>query len=124
MKPLYLIIGGLLLMIVPMLPATIEIPIPSWSIAAPAKATHGVYVYDFKKGPVPQDITECLGPLNREHGIIATTCDVSGNIPRFYEIPVAEAKRVGLPAFVFTDGVRVVNSLKAPAGAEVIEAAP
>lgn len=123
MRPLYLIIGGLLLLVVPMLPATIEIPLPSWPIVSPvAKATSGVYVSDFKKHPVPQDIRAALNELNEKHGIVATACDVGeDDVPPSYAAPVEAAEKAGLPAFVFMAGKEVFKVLPKPTGDQVLE---
>jgi hypothetical protein len=121
-KPWHLIVGGLLLMVVPMLPAAIEIPVPSWSVVAPvAKVTAGVYVEDFRERPVPQDIKKALNALNTEHGIVATSCDVGEPvIPLSYAAPVEAAKKAGLPSFVFMAGSEVVKVLHKPTGDQVL----
>jgi len=97
------------------------------------KATAATYVY--LKDPngsanVPAAVMGTLNRLNREKKIIATlfeqdTTDGTDDVPEQYKIPVAEAKKVGLPCLVVMAGSTVLKVVKAPTTeAQVWEAVP
>jgi hypothetical protein len=93
------------------------------------KATAVVYVYEKDDGGVPSAVLAGLNRVNREQKIRATlfeddSVDGTGDVPEQYKTPLAEARKVGLPALVVMAGESVLLVVKAPTTeAAVVEAA-
>lgn len=91
--------------------------------------TAAVYVYEKDETAVPSAVRSALNRLNRERKIIATefeddTVDDSGSTPAQYAIPLAAARKAGLPALVVMAGSEVLSVTLAPTTEEqVLEAA-
>lgn len=127
-------VGGVVVVppIVP--PTTPNTPTtPTTPVDPTTKATAAVYVY--LKGPngsanVPAAVMGTLNRLNREKKITATlfeqdTTDGTDDVPEQYKIPLAEAKKLGLPCLVVMAGSTVLKVVKAPTTeAQVWEAVP
>jgi hypothetical protein len=87
-------------------------------IIAPSKVTAAVYVHEKSETPITAAVSAAINTLNRQ-GIVATlfdadTTDGSGETPAQYQVPLAAAKEVGLPALVVMSGETVVRTVKAP----------
>jgi hypothetical protein len=93
------------------------------------KATAAVYVYEKDETAVPSAVLAGLNRVNREQKIRATlfeddSVDGTGDVPEQYKTPLAEARKVGLPALVVMAGESVLRVVKAPTTeAAVVEAA-
>lgn len=104
--------------------------VPSLPGPLSPKATAATYVYEKDDTAIPSPVYGALNKLNRERGIVATifeedTVDGTGQTPDQYVLPLAEAKKIGLPAFVVTSGANVVKVLKDPkTEAALLEAVP
>jgi hypothetical protein len=99
------------------------------SIVAPAtKVSAVVYVYEKDDSAIPSPVAAALNTLNRQ-GIVATTfeddtVDGTGEVPAQYAIPLAEARKAGMPLLVVMSGSDVVRVVKAPTtDTQVLEAA-
>lgn len=92
--------------------------LPALLVLSPAKVTAVVYVYEKDSGSVPTAVLTGLDKLNKQ-GVVATafendTVDGTGETPEQYKVPLAEAKRIGLPALVVMAGDKAVKSLTNP----------
>lgn len=117
------VVLGLLLLYAKQSPADPNAP----PVVAPATpGTAAVYVYEKDDGRIPPAVLAAIDQLKRR-GVSASlferdTRDGAGQVPDQYALAHAEAERVGLPALVITAGGRVVGTLKAPTGAQLLEA--
>lgn len=90
--------------------------------------TAAIYVYEKDETAVPSAVRSALNRLNRERKILATefeddTIDDSGSTPAQYTIPLAAARKAGLPALVVMAGSEVLSVTLAPTTEEqVLEA--
>ena len=91
--------------------------------------TAAIYIYEKDETAVPSAVRSALNRLNRERKILATefeddTIDDSGSTPAQYTIPLAAARKAGLPALVVMAGSEVLSVTIAPTTEEqVLEAA-
>lgn len=90
--------------------------------------TAAIYVYEKDETAVPSAVRSALNRLNRERKILATefeddTIDDTGSTPAQYTIPLAAARKAGLPALVVMAGSEVLSVTLAPTTEEqVLEA--
>jgi hypothetical protein len=126
-KPLVLIVAGLLLLT---LPQVSSCPAVVPSVAVPSAATAAVYVYEKDETPVPSFVTSALNKLNRERKIVAglfeaDQYDGQGQVPEQYRLALQAARKVGMPAIVSMSGKTVLRAVTAQASeAAVLEAVP
>lgn len=106
-----------------------NLPWPDVVNPAPTvKATAATFIYEKDDHAVPDPVHFALQQLNAKHGIIATAIDQNvvdgtGDTPEQYKVPLAEAKKVGLPTLVVMAGAEVVKVVKNPTTeAAVLEA--
>lgn len=128
MKPLVLLVAGLILIGgLPPMPA-IPWPAPPTPAPAPApatKATSVAYVYEKDQTAPPVGVTVALNRLNRDRGIMATlveadAVDGTGQVPAQYRTAIEAARRDGLPALVVLSGSTVIGIVKAPTDPDAI----
>lgn len=111
-----------------------------WQVYGPAialpgsKLTAAVYVYEKDQGEVPPGVKVGLNRLNRDKMPANATSDFKAfgfeqnstdgyETPEQCKIPLAEAKKVGLPAFVVMAGDKAHKVKKSPkTEAEILEA--
>jgi hypothetical protein len=91
----------------------------------PSPATSAIYVYEKDDTAPTNGVQSAINRLNREKKILAAlfeedTVDGTGETPYWAAVPVAEARKAGLPALVVTNGERVVNVVKAPTTEEQV----
>lgn len=124
MRPIALIIGGLILAFgLPPMPTIPTFDWPAWNVVTPvATVDRGTYFYDFRKTPVPQDIKDAFREINERDGIVFDFCDVSGDIPASYQAGRDAAQKAGLPSVVMMSGSTVAKVLHSPSGKQVTEA--
>ena len=90
--------------------------------------TAAIYVYEKDETAVPSAVRSALNRINRERKILATefeddTIDDTGSTPAQYAIPLAAARKAGLPALVVMAGSEVLSVTLAPTTEEqVLEA--
>lgn len=128
---LVVVVGGVAPPVVP--PAVPPVVDPTKPVEPPAvdPATTpmaAIYVYEKDETAVPSAVRSALNRLNRERKILATefeddTIDDSGSTPAQYTIPLAAARKAGLPALVVMAGSEVLSVTLAPTTEEqVLEA--
>lgn len=87
------------------------------------KPTAAVYVYEKDQGGVPAAVLAGLNRVNRE-GILATVFEEDSTdgteTPEQYKLPLEEARKAGLPAFVVMAGDKAKKVVKAPKTADEI----
>lgn len=100
-------------------------PVPP---APTIKAQAVGFFYEKDQHAIPAAVMAGLNRLNREHKIIATVfeadvADGTGEVPAQYKVPLAAARKAGLPALVVTAGNIVLRVVKDPqTEAQVVEA--
>jgi hypothetical protein len=93
------------------------------------KATAVTYVHEQRSGSITPSIRSALSTLN-DKGVNANEFDQDtvskggGNVPAQYVVPLAAAKKVGLPAVVSTAGERVLKTIKDPKAEDILALAP
>lgn len=98
---------------------------PAFSLPAlTTKATAAVYVYEKDQGGIPTAVLAGMNRVNREKGILATAFEEDSTdgseTPEQYKLPLAEAQKAGLPAFVVMAGDKAKKVVKAPKTADEI----
>ncbi len=93
------------------------------------KGSQITYVYEKDDGAVPPHIYGALQTLATKVSLASTfeedTVDGSGETPDQFKLPLAEAKKEGLPALVYTKDSAVIKVIKAPkTEAEALSIAP
>jgi hypothetical protein len=107
--------------------------LPTWKLpgwpSLVSKPDAVTYVHEQRSGSINPGIRAGLSTLN-EKGIVATEFDADtvnregGSVPKQYVVPLAAAKKVGLPAVVSTAGDRVLKTIKDPNGVDIRALAP
>lgn len=118
-------VGGVIPKPVDPKPPVVDPPVdPTKPVEPPAvdpstTPTAAIYVYEKDETAVPSAVRSALNRLNRERKILATefeddTIDDTGSTPAQYTIPLAAARKAGLPALVVMAGSEVLSVTLAP----------
>lgn len=89
----------------------------------------GDYIYDHPDMAVPSEVRNAIDILNQRKGFQATIHEKDsltgdGKVPEQYVVPIEEAEKVGLPAFVVTGNGKAIRVVKSPTTVdEILEAA-
>lgn len=109
---------------------TLAVQNVKWSLPATSKVTAAYYVFEKDDGEVPSEVRVALDKLNRERKIMAepfeqNTVNGYGETPKPYVVPLAEARKAGLPALVVMVGEKAIKVVKKPTTEkQVLEAIP
>lgn len=117
MKPLFLLLAGIL-----MLAGTPALPILSRApgvLLPRVSATAAVYVYEKSDTAIPAGVTAGIDRLNRDRKIVATmleddTVDGTGDIPEQYKPAIEAARKSSMPALVVLAGKTVIRVVASP----------